>query len=691
MTAGDMLGVGVSGLQVFQRSLSTIGQNISNVNTEGYSRQRVDLAARNPMPSGSGFIGNGVKVTTTERLFSEYSAEQVRQRTATSSFFDVLSEFASQVDNLVADPDAGLSPALNSFFDSIQEVANDPSSIPARNVMLTEAGSLVDRFKTMDSWFKNLQKATNDKITNQVETINETATSIAELNREIIVATGLAGGQPPNDLLDRRDHLIDELSQSISVSTVKASDGSVNVFIGKGQSLVLSTKTMKLTAINNPDDPQNKSIGYIDPNTGSASDVSTSLTGGDLGGALAFRSEVLQPAINNLGRLALGLATTFNDQQVKGLDLNSNLGTEFFDGFSMIPSLVTGDPDVVQLYATESINNTSTATITVGLDDISALTTDEYQISNDGGGNYFIKNMSTNNVQSLTIDSAGPPIEFAAFDGMQIQLSAAPAITDVFYIRPTRNPSGQINVAISDPNLIAAADPLKTNGAYATNLGSAEISEATIVDITDPDVLQSVRVIFSSSTGGTVADQFVIEDFSGTAIVPTQVLSDPNGYTTPPGPLPPGPPYAYPLTAGDSLLVAIEMNGYQLNISGEAFAGDQFEIEQNLTGVSDNRNALALANLQNEGTMIGGNATYNDAYSELVVLVGNKTNQAEVSFESQNALLTQAKGLKDALSGVNLDEEAANMLKFQQSYAAAAQVISAADQIFQTLINAVRR
>jgi len=681
-----MLKVGISGLQVFQRSLNTIGHNISNVNTDGYSRQRVDLATRYPSASGNGFIGNGVQAVTTERLFSEHAAEQVRQRTATSSYFDVYHEFASQVDNLVADPDAGLSPALNDFFASLQELSDDPASIPARNVLLTDAGSLVDRFATMDSWFSTLQKATNNKIANEVSAINEIASAIANLNKDIIVARGIGGGQEPNDLLDTRDHLVDQLSEHLSVKTVKSTDGSINVFVGNGQSLVLATKTMKLAAINDPNDPQNRAVGYIDPVTGAASDVGDFLTGGELGGALAFRKEVLQPSINNLGRLALGISTTFNAQHIQGLDLDSNLGTDFFGGFSKIPSLTAGNPDVVQLYATGNLSNVSAANITVGLSDVNNLSTSEYQLTNNGvalpGTSFYLKDLSTNRIETLVINAAGPPTEFSSITasgkdiGMEIQLDAFPGVNDVFYIRPTRNPAGEINVGITDPNLIAAAHPLRTGSNFSTNLGSASISEATITNINDLDFSQPATITFTNSGGPVappIADEYSIT-YTDSFLVPQTV-----------GPLP------YPPIPGDPLLSTVSQNGWSVELSGEAFVGDSFTVTPNTSGVSDNRNAILLGNLQNAGTMIGGNASYHDAYSELVVLVGNETHQAEVSYQSQYALLTQAKGLKDSLSGVNLDEEAANMLKFQQSYAAAAQVISVADQIFQTLLQAVRR
>ena len=655
MGAGDMLGVGISGLKAFQRTLGTIGHNISNANTDGYSRQNVQLLARPPSPSGAGFLGNGVSIVATNRMFDQNTIDQVRARLSTREYFSTYNEFASQVDNLIADSDAGLTPAIEDFFAGVQEVSNDPTSIAARRVMLTEAESLVNRFTTMDSWFASLNKATNNRIVSQVSSVNQLAQSIASMNKEIIVASGIAGGEPPNDLLDKRDLLIDELAKHINVSVVQTNNGSLDVFIGNGQSLVLGSNSMQLEARQNPDDPTIYDVAYVDPSTNILSPISQMLSGGDLGGALKFREEILIPAQNSLGRVAIAIANTFNTQHKQGLDLNSLLGTDFFN-----------EPT---LGASASTSNAGASVISVTLNDIQALTIDEYQVTYNGGVNYQLRNETTKQVTNLTIAVGGPPIQFNPIDGLDITLSAVPAVNDKFFIRPTREATRQISVALTDPSAIAASGILKTGANISGNLGDASISEVTILpgtDVTTPIFNETITITFSNSGGlpsPADADEFTI---LGT-ISP---LSGPFAYTS----------------AG-----TITINGYEIKISGKPKVDDTFTIEQNTSGISDNRNALLLANLQSDATMIGGNATYHDAYGEIVVSVGNRTSQSEISLEAQTALLSQAEGLKDAVSGVNLDEEAANLLRFQQAYAAAAQVIAIADELFQTLLGAVRR
>jgi len=649
--AGDILQVGISGLRAFQRTLGTIGHNISNANTEGYSRQKVDLLTRPATPSGAGFMGNGVDINTTERMFNQNAINQVRSRTSTKEFFSAYNEFASQVDNLIADADAGLTPAIESFFESVQEVSNDPTSIAARTVMITDAENMVNRFSTMDSWFSDLNKAANNRIVNQVGAVNELSSSIAAINQEIIVATGLGGNQPPNDLLDKRDLLIDQLAEKINVSVVETNNGSLDVFIGNGQSIVLGTQSMRLEARQDPDDPQIYEVSYVDPSTNVLSPISTMLSGGDLGGVIKFRDEILKPSMNGLGRIAIAISSTFNTQHRNGLDLNNAMGTDFFNQ----PSLG----------ANESTSNAGGSLITVTLNDIQALTLDEYQLTYDGA-NYQLRNENTNQVTTLNIAVAGPPIQFDPVFGMDISLDSVPVTGDTFFIRPTREAARNLSVSTRDPSEIAAANVLKTGANISNNLGSASINEATVTDNTNPDLQEQVTITFSRADGlgsPNTADQYT-------------AVGVPSGNT---------------VTAAYTSGGTISFNGWDVNISGAAIVGDEFVVEQNTSGISDNRNALLLADLQFNNTMLSGNATYHDAYGEIVVSVGNRTSQSEISFEAQSALLSQAEGLRDSISGVNLDEEAANLLRFQQAYAAAAQVITAADELFQTLLGAVRR
>ncbi|MDH5300717.1 MAG: flagellar hook-associated protein FlgK [Gammaproteobacteria bacterium] len=664
MPSGSIFNIGVSGLIAFQRNLSTTGHNISNVNTEGYSRQRVELTAQRPIPSGMGFIGNGVDVQTTRRMFDEHATNQVRSRSSSTEFFSELRHLSEQVDNLLADPDAGIASALNAFFDSVQGLSDDPSSIPAREVMLTNAQGLVDRFDTMDEWLDDLTVTANDRIVNVVGEINALAKNIADLNNDIIVASGISGGQPPNDLLDRRDHLIDELSKRINVNIVTENNGMQNVYVGMGQSLVLGTQTMDLVGRANPDDPENFEVAYTMPN-GTLVPITRMINGGQLGGVLKFRDEVLNPAKNHLGRLSMAIAETFNDQHKLGVDLDGLLGTDFF---------VEPQP-----LSTSSVFNVGAETVTTRVVDITALTTDEYRMNYDGA-NYTLTNLSNNAKTTLTVAAGGPPIVFNPVDGLEIEITNTPVAGDTFYIRPTRNSARIFEKLIEDPNRIAAAGPL-TTGIATKNLGNAKINEATVVDFTNPAF---------TTVPGSLSPPIVIRfDDPPLAVPMSYSIIDANTLV----PIETGIAYDPTSNVGHDVFPtpgAVDY-GYRIRLDGVPQPGDEFMVNFNTNGVSDNRNALELAALQIKGTMIGGNASYHDAYSELVVSVGNQTRQSQINEQAQSALLHEAQAVRESVSGVNLDEEAANLLKYQQAYAAAAQVIAAADEVFQTLMAAVRR
>jgi flagellar hook-associated protein 1 FlgK len=659
MGIGNAFAVGRSGLLSFQRVLNTTSHNISNVNTEGYSRQRTELSTRFPTPTPAGFVGNGVRVTTTQRMWDDHAANQVRNRESTVGLYSGYAEFAKQVDNILADQDAGFAPALEEFFVSVQGVADDPTSIPAREVMLTQGNAMTDRMHTMTEWLEQLRSAANDRIENKVVEINTLSKTLADMNQELITARGLGGqDQPPNDLLDRRDHVVDELSKIIGVTTLEQDDGSYNVYIGNGQALVLGTQYMELEARNDPNDPLNYQVAYIDKQSGNQRIPITDMLaggGGDLGGVLSFRDEILTPSFNHLGRLSVALTMTFNSQHHEGMDMAGNLGTDFFTPYNSVAS--------VQDYR----NTPYAGTVSTTVVDPSLLTTDEYNLTYDGAGSYTLRNMSTNATTTLA-QGAGPPWVLAPqVDGLEIDVSgpAAPNVGDTFFIRPLRGMSRTLEVDFEDPGLIAASRPIRTTP-NLNNLGSASITEATVTDITNPNLLDEYRIEFRNSTGVPPlnADEY--------RLVPTN---------------PAGPPAAWTAYTGNDL---IALNGWEVTLTGDAWDGDSFDVTQNTNGFSDNSNALALADLQASATMISGNATYHDAYSELVVTVGNNTHRADISLKAQEALLVQAKDLKEGISGVNLDEEAANLLRYQQAYAAAAQVVVAADNMFQTLIAAVR-
>jgi flagellar hook-associated protein 1 FlgK len=622
--------IGVSGLTASQRSLATVSHNISNVNTEGFSRQRVELDARKPQGVGNIFIGKGVETSAVLRMADKFLIGQVRTALTNQRGAEAFNTFASQINNLLADADTGISSALQDFFDGIQAVADDPASIPARQVMLAEAETLTSRFHHLDARLTEINRGVNQQLELFVNDINSLAKQIANINKDIAVALGRAQGQPPNDLLDQRDKMLSQLSEIIGIQTFEQKDGAVNVVIGNGQSLVVGTTSLPLSLINDPLDTSRKQVAYGFGATQSS--ISNSLTSGKIGGVLDFRRTMLEPTRNELGRLGAAIAQSVNLQHRDGMDLNGALGADFF-------SFAT--PKIVP-----AVTNTGTVTIAFNETDIGSLTASDYQLTHDGV-NFTLTRLSDGSSQTLV--GAGP----FNVEGMTITIGVGPAAGDSYFIQPTRDVAASIARVVTRPEDIAAAIPVRT-GASFNNIGNASISDGQVLDVTDPNLLNTVTIDFSNP--------------------PTTYQI--NGA----GPL-------LPFTGGGN----IDVNGWRVQISGNPQPGDQFVVQSNIGGVSDNRNAIALADLRIADILDGGTATYQDTYSQLTADVGTQTRQSEISNKALQVLLDQSNQARDEVSGVNLDEEAANLLRFQQAYQASAQVVATADSIFQTLLDAVRR
>ncbi len=552
---GNMLSTAVSGLQAFQRNLVTIGNNISNVNTEGFSRQSVELSARAPNAASNGFIGTGVVVTTIRRVYDQFLVDQVVSRNSAFNQLDTLRTMASSIDELLANDDVGLNPAVQKFFNALQDVANNPTSIPARQVLISEAVTLSERFQSLDKRFENLNDSVNNQLKVTTAEVSSIASSIAELNKNIVLQRSSAGGQPPNSLLDQRDRLVNQLSKLVSVNTNEASDGSLNVFIGNGQTLVLGGEARTLSTTPNEFDLSRLDVSF---ESGTASfSINGQLNGGKIGGLLAFRKNVLDPVQDSMGRIAIGLASSINVQHQLGDDINGNPGGQFFN------DIVSTSPEVLS----NSGNNPASGTVSVAINDSNLIQASEYRLNYDGA-TFSLTRLSDNAV----VDSGFTVTDFprtVASDGITLSLTGGVSVGDSFLIRPVRNGAGDIGVAIS-----SAAE------------------------------------------------------FAGAA-------------------------------------------------SGNA--------------QGDNSNALALAALQAQKVLGGSTESFQAAYAKLVSEVGVGTREAKVNANAQRVLLDRAVESQQAVSGVNLDEEAANLLKFQQAYQAAAQVIRISDDIFQTLLNATRR
>ena len=647
MATGDILGIGVSGLLAFQRSLATTGHNISNVNTPGYSRQRVDLVSNQPQASGNGFIGTGVQSSTVQRIYDNFLTGQVRSATSANSQLQTYSSLAGQVDNLLADPTSGLNPGLQGFFDAVHTASADPASIPARQVLLSQANTLTNRFHYLDQRLSDLRQGINTQITTSVAAINNLASGIAKLNQQIVLAKGLAGGQPPNDLLDQRDALVAKLSEQVSVTSVDQNDGAQNIFIGTGQTLVVGGNASTLSVVGNPYDVTRYEVAL---STGAITSITSDyITGGTLGGALDFRKEMLDPAQNALGRVAIGLATTFNDQHKLGQDLKGVLGQDFFNALGSI---------------SPKVYSTSAATLTASVSNVNALTTSDYRLDYNGA-NYTLTRLSDNAVISSVPFGAFP--QTIASEGLTLTLTAGAVAGDSFLIQPTRTAAKDVSVVTSDPTRIALAGPLVTREAtnangLPTNLGTGKISAGNVTNTTALPLAAPITLTFNSAT-----NLFNVVGGPGGTIAYNPATD----------------------SAGKSFTFA-GFGGVTFSLSGVPSNGDSFTINNNTNGVSDNRNGLQLADLRNQTKLANSSATYAGAYGQLIADVGSTASRVDVSASAQKALLNNVTASRDSVSAVNLDEEAANMLRFQQAYQAAAQVISVSNTLFQTLITAVR-
>jgi len=645
--ASGVLGTATSGLLAFQRALSTTGHNIANANTPGFSRQRVEMYTQTPQTSGSGYIGTGVVANSVVRYYDQFLSERVRSNTSSSNTLDTYYQYSSRIANLMGDANAGLNGALESFFNSAQTLANDPTSVASRQLLMSEGESLASRFQYLDKQLSATRAEVNGQLDSTVQDMNSLSNSIADMNRQIVVATGRSGGQPPNDLLDKRDELLVQLSKLVSVTTLEQDDGSLNVFIGNGQSLVTGYDAATLGLTGSPYDATEKDITYT---VGGVPAVITgNISGGKLGGLLAFRDEILDVAQNSLGRIAVLLGNEFNRQQALGLDLDGNLGAAFFS---------LGTPQ-----ASGNIGNTGTGTVTASFDtaNISALTTKDYLISYNGA-TWDLTDTDGNAVTMTGAGTVGSP--FLA-QGLSIVVGGAAAAGDQFQIRPTRDSARLINMAMTSTRGIAAAAPVRMTEAtnangLPTNGGTGEFSYS---GVNNGYTALAANVTFTFNSG---TNQLVYTD--GGAV---------NGTLA----------YNPATDSGNSFSVA----GVNFKVTGTPANGDAFVLGNNTNGAGDNGIALLLAGLQTSLTVENGTANFQGAYAQLISDVGTRTRQADISGTAQRASLSQAQLDRDALSGVNLDEEAANLVRFQQAYQAMAQVINVADSMFQTLLNSIGR
>lgn len=649
----SIFSVGVSGLNAAQAGMLTAGHNIANASTPGYSRQEIVQGTNIPMLTGSGFQGQGTHVQTVKRIYDEFLGRQVLSAEASASEMDSYLSQIKQIDNLLADPSAGLSPALSAFFKGVQEVAANPASIPSRQAMLSAAQSLVARFQSLDQRMSEIRDGVNSQISGQVTAINTYSSQLADINQRIILAQAGNQTQIPNDLLDQRQKMLTDLNKLIRVSTLTQSDGSFNVFIGNGQPLVVGTQSYQLRAVASQSDPERLVVAMNGVGGTTLTLPESQITGGTLGGLVAFRGTSLDSAQNSLGRIALSLAQNINDQHKLGMDLTGALGGDFFDISNAAPTVRENSGN------SAGASVTGAPTVLFDVPNIDLLTVSDYRLVTDGT-NFTLTRLADNTSTAITTVPQ-------TVDGISIDTSTwtAPVAGDSFLIQPTRAGARNIAVAVTDARAIAAAAPIRTVAALA-NTGTAAINAGSVLapPPADPNLQHRVTITFTSAT------TYDVFDATSATVLATAVT-----YPDPP-----------PATGG----AVLAYNGWTAQITGNPARGDVFTVEANANGVADNRNAMLLGALQTASTMLGGasgpTASYQSAYSQIVSEVGSKANEVEAIGTSQQSLVDHATTSLQQISGVNLDEEAANLLRYQQAYQASAKILEIAAKVFDEIV-----
>ncbi len=745
MGLSDVLNIGQSALAAAQIGLQVTGNNIANASTPGYNRETVVQAESTSQGFGYGFLGSGVNVATVQRMYSSFATQQVNSAQANSSGLSTYYSQMQQIDNMLGDTTSGLSPDMQSFFSGVQTMAANPSSLASRQAMLADAQTLVSQFQGMGAQLDQMNQSVNTQIQTSIGSINSIAAQIAQLNGAIAAAQ-TSPQQPPNTLLDQRDQLVNQLNQQVAATVVQDGNGNDNVYIGNGQALVIGQSSYQLSTAQSALDPTQLAVAYT-ANGKTATLPDSALTGGQLGGVLSFRDLSLNSAQNQLGLLAIGMGNAFNNQQALGLDLNgkpgapmftvavpqvsaasTNLGTGAVTASISDPSQLTAQDYQLTYdsgtYTLSAVNGSKVASFTSFPQTIDGLTIN--LTGTPQNGDTFLIRPTANGADAMSLALTDPAGIAAAAPILTSTVADSPVMSAA---TATNTGTGQISsVALGNnpTSPLSATVTLTYNSTGNTLTGFPANQPVTVTtpDGTTTSFAAGTPVTYTS--GSTISFQGLSFTVSGTpANGDTFTLS--NGGT---GQISPGTvssaytasPLASPVTltyngttgnltgfpAADAVTVtvggssttypagtpvpytagaSISFGGMSFTINGTLINNDTFTIAPNTNATGDNRNALLMGQLQNSKTLYGGTSTFAGGYAELVSSVASKTSELNVTSTSENNALKGLQQTQQSVSGVNLDQEATNLLQYQQAYQAAGKLMQIASQLFNTLLN----
>lgn len=680
----DLLGIGLSGLRTSRNNISVTGHNISNIDTPGYSRQRAIQITNPAFGTGNGYFGSGSRTQTIERIVDSYTTYQVRVDTSRLKDQEAFLRNASELDNVLANENSALGRALNGFFDGVQSASNDPLSKPSRQLLYSQADSVSQRFTTAQNRLEDQNKSLNLQLGTMVSKVNELATAIGSINKEILLYEG-AKNHPPNDLFDKREEMLRELSELVDVD-IQVQDGlDVHVSIGNGIPLITGEQVNQLEALPGDKDKSRYEINLVDKK-GVRMHITNEITGGQMGGVVRYRRDTLDPALNELGRIAIVFAGEMNNQHRAGIDLNGNQGGDFFKDINT---------QEFQLDRIPGLQRMTPAGVWIDQSQLNKLPAQEFLFKNRGGNLVLHDSVTGRDMTPaggpFTDDAAGmAALNTALQDAYGFRLTDGgagnpPADMDLtvsgieeqmktgLLISPTRNGGGELlrSPDLTNTDKIALAGIAATEG----NAGTAAFNYISTngLNIVNEN-LAGAKIVFDDTAGN-----FALVDKAGNPIE--------DGANN---------PITATLNANNQLVFAdVNGTGNALEIqltSNDVKDGDSWVLEGTAGGENGSKlSGLQLASLIDTNTDGTGGYSLGDAYSMLIEDVGIKTSESRMATEVAAAALNQSIAMRESASGVNMDEEAGNLIRFQQAYMASSQVIATAQRLFDTLISSVGR
>ncbi len=663
MGTGALMSLGTRALFANYSALQTTGNNIANANTPGYSRQGVELATAGGQFTGAGFFGKGVDVATVTRSHNQFLTREVASTDALAAADASRAAQLKQLENVFDTGEAGIGHAAGQFLNAFVDVAAKPQDSSARQVALSRADELATRFRAAGQQLDALQSGATLELRTSAKQVSELAQRVAAINEKIVGSVG--SGHQPNDLLDQRDQMVREIGKVIQVTSIAADDGSVNLFIGGGQRLVLGSQASQLVTVPDPYDPTRVQLGLKEGATAIAMPEGL-ITGGSIAGLMRFQNVDLVDARNLLGQMASALAGRVNEQQALGLDLRqpAGAGAAMFNvgKLAVLPAATNAKAGGVDVASMIDGSGARVPTVGLTVTSPSELEASDYELQADpaGAGTYQLKRLRDG--LSRTV-AAGDVI-----DGFRIDISApAPSAGDRFLLQPVGGASRNMRRVLDDPRGIAAAAPVAaTTGAGNTGTASVASLRAATTAL-DPTLRATLS--FTSASGDY---DWELRDAATDALVS-------NGSAT--------------WAAG----VPVSLNGWELNLSGVPASGDTITVQKTEFPASNNGNARALVDLRDAalvgqqtsgGVVTQPGVAITDAYANALADIGVRVQSSNTAARMSASAATDAQAANAEATGVNLDEEAARLIQYQQSYQAAAKMLQVAQSVFDTLLQA---